>query len=115
MYHDPISRSAEICFSDIPKEEGEAWMKKFPRHSSVSFAGELTYAGYKDIPVSYLLCEDDLCIPAKNQRDGIELIEKESGKKVHVTSIKAAHCPTASESQKVIDWMLDVANKAQTD
>jgi len=112
MYHDRISVSAAITFSDLPKEEGEAWIKKFPRHSAVSFAGELTYAGYKDIPVSYLFCEEDLCIPAKNQREGIELIEKVSGKKVDVTSIKAGHCPTASAPQKVIDWILNVARKA---
>lgn len=109
MYHDPISRSAEIAFSDLPKEEGEAWVEKFGRHSAVSFTNELTYAGYKDIPVSYLLCEDDMCIPAKNQREGIELIEKVSGKKVDVTSIKAGHCPIASKPQEVVDWILKVA------
>lgn len=86
-------------------------MKKFPHHSAVSFAGELTYAGYKDIPVSYLLCEEDLCIPVNIQRQGIDLIEKVSGKKVDVTSIKAGHCPTESAPQKVIDWILDVARK----
>ena len=68
MYHDPISRSAEICFSDISQERGEAWMRKFPKHSAVSFTNELTHAGYEDIPVSYLLCEEDLCIPLKTSR-----------------------------------------------
>jgi len=112
MSHDHISQSAAIVFSDLPKEEGEAWIKKFPRHSAVSFAGELTYAGYKEIPVAYLLCEDDLCIPPKYQRAAIELIEKESGKEVDVTSIKAGHCPTFSKLQEVVDWFLVVAAKA---
>ena len=112
MRHDPISRTAEISFSDLPKEEGEAWVRKFPPHSAVSFAGELTYAGYKDIPVSYLVCEDDLCIPPKVQREEISLIEKESGRKVDVTSIKAGHVPVASKAREVIDWVLDVASKA---
>jgi pimeloyl-ACP methyl ester carboxylesterase len=80
-------------------------------HSAISFGGALTYAGYKDIPVSYLFCEDDLTIPAKNQLEGIALIEKESGKKVVVTSIKTGHGPHASAPQKVIDWILDVAGK----
>jgi pimeloyl-ACP methyl ester carboxylesterase len=111
LYHDPIA-SAPICFSDLPKEEGEAWMKKFPRHSAVSFGSELTYAGYKDIPASWLLCEEDLCIPAENQREAIELIEKVSGRKVDVTSIKTGHVPPASAPEKVIDWILDVVGKA---
>ena len=87
-------------------------MKKFPRHSAVCFGSELTYAGYKDIPASWLLCEEDLCIPAENQREAIELIEKVSGRKVDVTSIQTGHIPPVSAPEKVIDWILDVAGKA---
>lgn len=111
MYHDSISDTAALAFSDLPREEGEVWVKRFSRHSAVSFAGKLTHAGYKDIPVSYLLCEEDLTIPPQNQRDGIELIERESGKKVDVTRIKSGHCPVVSMPQKVVDWILDVAQK----
>lgn len=111
MSHDP-ALSAPIIFSDLPKDEGEAWMRKFPTHSAASFAGALTYAGYKGVPVSYLVCEDDKCIPVKNQREGIEVIEKASGKKVEVTSITSGHCPNATQPQKVVDWILDVAGKA---
>jgi hypothetical protein len=111
MYHNSIPVSAAITFSDLPKEEGEALVEKFPGHSAVSFSGELTYAGYKNIPASYLFCEEDMCVPAQMQRAGIELIENESGKKVDVTNIKTGHCPTVSAPQKVIDWILDVAGK----
>lgn len=113
MFHDPIERSAAICFSDIPKERGEAWMRKFSQHSSVSFMGELTYAGYMDVAVSYMLCEEDLCIPPKSQREGIDMIEKLSGKKVDVTSIIAGHIPNESQPQAVIDWIVDAAKKAE--
>lgn len=113
MYHDPISKSAEICFSDIPQEEGEAWMRKFPKHSAPSFMGELTYPGYKDVPVSYLLCEEDLCIPPRNQQVGIDLIEKESGAKVDVTSLKAGHIPNERQPQVIADWILSVVRKSE--
>ncbi|KIY03429.1 uncharacterized protein Z520_00120 [Fonsecaea multimorphosa CBS 102226] len=111
MYQDQPEAVGAIVFSDLPKEEGEAWARKFPRHSALSFVGELTHAGYKDIPVSYLLCENDKCIPANVQRNGIDLIEKESGRKVDVTSIKADHCPMAGQPKAVADWILTVAAK----
>ncbi|OAP63370.1 hypothetical protein AYL99_02597 [Fonsecaea erecta] len=111
MYHDAFEETAAIVFSDLPKEEGIAWAKKFPKHSALSFAGELTYAGYKDIPVSYLLCENDRCIPAEAQREGIDKIEKESGRKVDVTSIKADHCPMTNHPEAVVDWIVSVAAK----
>jgi pimeloyl-ACP methyl ester carboxylesterase len=110
MVQDPPV-SAPIVFSDIPREEGEAAVKHFARHSAISFTGELTYAGYKDVPVSYLFCEEDLTLPAKTQRAGIDLIEEVSGRKVDVTCIKTGHCPTISAPKLVVDWMLDVAKK----
>jgi len=113
MYHDPPAATAAIILQHLPLEEGEAWIKRFPKHSAVSFAGELTYAGYKDVPVSYLYCEEDLCIPPEIQRAEIEMMEKESGNKVNVTSIKSDHCPNITATQEIIDWILDVARRAK--
>ncbi|KAG0650850.1 hypothetical protein D0Z07_2325 [Hyphodiscus hymeniophilus] len=115
MYHDPISKSAAISFSDLPLAEGEAWVRRFSKHSAISFAGELTYAGYKDIPVSYLLCEEDICIPIDIQKSGIKMIENVSGRKVEVTSINTGHCPMASKPEEVINWILDVAGNIRKD
>jgi hypothetical protein len=115
MYQDPISRTAEIVFADLPREEGEAWVSRFGKHSAVSFTNELTYPGYKDVPVSYLLCEEDLCVPPKMQRDGIQMIESVSGRKVDVTSIRAGHCPHVGKLNEVVDWIVDVAGKAERD
>jgi len=103
-----IPRSASLTFLGLPREEGEIWQRRFTRHSAIGFAGELTHAGYKNIPVSYLLCEDDLVIPFKNQRDGVELVVKESEKKVGVMPIKAGHFPMVSQPQKVVDWILNL-------
>ncbi|KAI1367926.1 Alpha/beta hydrolase fold-1 [Xylaria arbuscula] len=106
-----MERSAPICFSDVPKEEQMYWQSQFALHSAVSFTNPLTYAGYKDVPVSYLLCEEDLVIPADWQRKEIELIEAETGSKVDVTSIKAGHCPTVKHLDKVVDWFVHLATQ----
>ncbi|KAI1276062.1 Alpha/beta hydrolase fold-1 [Xylaria sp. FL0933] len=98
------------CFSDLPKEQGQYWFTQFALHSAVSFTNTITHAGYKDAPVSYLLCEDDLIIPADVQRKEIEMIEAETGSKVDVTSIKAGHCPHLSVLDKVVDWFLHLAS-----
>ena len=111
MVHDPPEPSAALSFSDLPLEEGVAWILKFPQHSAISFTNELTHAGYKDVDVSYLLCEKDLVIPPAIQRAGIEMIEKESGRKVDVTSIPRDHCPLARHPDEVADWIVKVAGK----
>jgi pimeloyl-ACP methyl ester carboxylesterase len=111
MYHEDIAASAAIVFSDLSPEEGQAWVKKFVQHSGISFVGELTHAGYKDIPVAFLVCEKDLCIPAELQREMIENIEKVSGRKVDVTSIETDHVPITTKPELVSDWILDFAGK----
>jgi hypothetical protein len=107
--------TAKLIFNHLSPEEGTAFVKQMPNHASISFVNELTYAGYKDVPVSYLLCEDDRCIPPFIQRDEIEMIEKESGTKVDVTSINADHCPMVTAKKEVVDWIVDAAEKAKKD
>ncbi|PYI07322.1 alpha/beta-hydrolase [Aspergillus sclerotiicarbonarius CBS 121057] len=114
LHHSDISLSAALGFSDLPREEGEMWARKLTRHSASAFPSELTHAGYRDIPVSWLLSEDDLCIPATLQRASMAMVERESGHRIDVTSIKAGHCPFISKPSLVTDWVLDIVAKVQS-
>ncbi|KAK7752316.1 hypothetical protein SLS62_005652 [Diatrype stigma] len=102
----PDIEKVAMTFSDVPSEEALPFARRMTKHSAASFANPLTYAGYKDVPVSYLLCEEDLAISSSAQRAGIELIERESGRPVEVTSLKAGHAPTLSRPQEVEDWVV---------
>ena len=92
-------------------EDALAWMKRFPKHSGVSYATPLTYEGYSQVPVSWLFCEKDQVIPPKAQEAAIELIEKTSGNKVDVTRINAGHCPSILAGQEVVDWIVGLVGK----
>ncbi|KAI0398477.1 alpha/beta-hydrolase [Xylariaceae sp. FL0594] len=104
-------QSARNCFSDLPLEEALARNKEFALHSGVSFTNPLTHAGYKDVPVSYLVCEGDLVISPEIQRAGIEMVEKETGDRVDVTSIRSGHCPSVSVCDQVVEWLVKIAEK----
>ncbi|KAF4304466.1 hypothetical protein GTA08_BOTSDO07511 [Botryosphaeria dothidea] len=95
MSHDP-ELSAKYTFSDLPFEDGLALAKQMPHHSAISFNGKLTYPAYKDVAVSYITCTQDFCVPLELQRSMIQLIEKESGRKVHVQELVSGHCPMSS-------------------
>ncbi|EXJ77784.1 hypothetical protein A1O3_10013, partial [Capronia epimyces CBS 606.96] len=60
-------------------EEGVELVKQIPYQSIPSFAGKLTHAAYKCIPVSYIVCEHDLILTPEVQRSFIATIEKEGG------------------------------------
>ena len=112
LMEDPAATAAMIC-QKLPSKDGEASIRDFAKHSAQSFGNELTHAGYKDIPVSYLFCEEDLAGPPAFQRDMIAIIEEASGQEVDVTSIKADHCPHLSAEKETVEWALSVAKKAE--
>lgn len=112
LMEDPAATAEMIC-QELPPSEGAAIVKDFAKHSARSFGDELTLAGYKDIPTSYLLCEEDLAGPAAFQRDMIAMIEEASGRKVDVTNIKAGHCPNLTAEKETVEWVVKVAQKTQ--
>ncbi|PSN69231.1 alpha/beta-hydrolase [Corynespora cassiicola Philippines] len=111
MLHNNLALTASVVFNDLSPEEGLEWVGRFVQHSSVSFANELTYPGYNDLPVSYLFCENDLCVTPAVQQQGIDVIEAKGNKKVDVTRIPTDHVPVASAPDKVIDWFVALIEK----
>ncbi|POS77082.1 hypothetical protein DHEL01_v204519 [Diaporthe helianthi] len=107
----PITaNNLRVLVPGLPREEAEKWGGLMTAQSAVSFGDPLTYAGYKDVPVSYLICEEDLVILAGNQKRMVDLIEQ-GGRKVDVTSIPAGHTPNITATQAVVEWITHVANK----
>lgn len=100
-----------IIMQTQPIEVAAGWVKKFPKHSAVSFTNPLTYPGYKEVPVSYLFCELDQCIPPEVQQQGIDIIEKASGSKVHITKVKADHCPNFTATPETAAWIVDLVKR----
>lgn len=111
MYHTNLEHTARVCGSHMTYEERQPLFDQFPRHSAASFGNELTQAGYKDLPVSYLVAEDDLCIPVSVQKDEIAMIESETGKKVDVTSRNVDHVVNVSEPKVLADWFTSLVDK----
>ncbi|KAK8075337.1 hypothetical protein PG997_010000 [Apiospora hydei] len=109
IYYSNLTRSAQLSFTDFPLEEGIFWAKKLVKHSAASFATPLTYSGYKDVPVSYLLCTGDLTIPAWIQQKQIDMMERETGSTVAVTRLDSDHVAPLSHPEAVVDWMLRLA------
>jgi hypothetical protein len=109
MVHHDLDRTCRIVASDLPFEKARPYFDNWPKHSGPSFMDALTHEGWRDVPVSYLLCEQDVCLSPEFQRSGIEMIEKETGRKVDVTRLEAGHAPNVSQPEKVLDWIVKMA------
>ncbi|KAF4338936.1 hypothetical protein FBEOM_7112 [Fusarium beomiforme] len=92
---------AKYTFSDLPFEQALELAKQMPEHSTASFREPLTYPGYNDVDVHYILCEQDQIIPPQFQRAMIEGAKALSGREVTVHNLDSGHVPVISQPDNV--------------
>lgn len=91
-----IHGSAKISYSDVPESEGLECAKLMPNHSAISFRGKATFEGYKNFPISYLICTEDKCVFPELQQRIVDMLVNEAGVNVDVHKIQSGHCPNIS-------------------
>ncbi|KAJ6514170.1 Alpha/beta hydrolase fold-1 [Mycena vitilis] len=102
MVMDPAN-SAPINFSDLPPEEALSWASKMREHAAASFGETLTYGAYKDIPISYLLCELDKGVSLEVQNIIIAGMESEmGGRTVDRHPVQSGHCINVSQPKTMV-------------
>ncbi|KAK5065026.1 hypothetical protein LTR84_000861 [Exophiala bonariae] len=98
-----VEANAPLTFSDLPEDKALMWANRMSVHSTLSFKEKLTYPGYNDVQVHYILCEEDKIIPPQFQQAMIDLIKASSGNEVQVHSINSGHCPTHSQPDNLVN------------
>ncbi|KAJ6562572.1 Alpha/beta hydrolase fold-1 [Mycena capillaripes] len=98
MFMDTAS-FAKIGYSDLPEEEALSWAAKMSQHVAASYyKHKLTYAAYKDIPVSYMFCEEDKGVLPEVQNKIIAGMESVmGGRTVDQHRVKVGHHVNASQ------------------
>jgi pimeloyl-ACP methyl ester carboxylesterase len=94
--------SAHTLFTNLPQDQGLHWVAEMPGHSCISFDNPATYEAFRDIPMTYMICEEDLIIPAEVQREMVEMVERETGRKVDVYSYPVGHVPNITAWKDVV-------------
>lgn len=62
---DLVAEPRELFYHDLPVAEGEYWVSRLAPQSMRAFTegGEVTYAGWKDVPTWYVMTKDDKALP----------------------------------------------------
>lgn len=102
MTTDPVANS-KLTFAGIPEKEALEWANKMSVHTVASYDSPLSYAGYSDVDVSYIVCTEDVIIPLAAQEGMIEFLKTAMGKSVDVHRVKAGHAPHLSEPTLMLD------------
>lgn len=106
------SLTAAHMYNNWPEERATAWARASPKQSALSFASPLKHAAYKDIPSTYILCEQDGIIPPSKQEQYIENIRLATGKDVDVRRLNTNHVPNLTNVEEVVTLILEIASTA---
>ncbi|KAH8716849.1 Alpha/beta hydrolase fold-1 [Phaeosphaeriaceae sp. PMI808] len=101
---------ASIFYNDLPEKEQQDWFSKLQSQTLATFHTKTTAATWRQIPTSYLVCEDDRAIPAFAQDAMIKAVQ-DAGAEIDVTRFKASHSPFLSMPEETAGWIRRVAGE----
>lgn len=102
------SISGPLTFSDLPDEQAIKLGEGMGIHSKLSFEEPLTYAGYNDVDVHYILCTKDKIIAPEHQRAMVGIIEQSSGRAPTVHEMDSDHVPNISHPEELLEILKSV-------
>ena len=95
--------AVEGLFHDIPSSNGEHWASFLQTHSVGALWSKQTYAVWKDIPSTYVLCELDRIIPATEQETMIQRAKEIQPKAFGVVErLDCGHEPIYSKISELV-------------
>ena len=97
-----IDDAKRIFYNDMPDAEAEAWAKKLNTWSNYARFGKSTYAGWRFIPTTYVLCSRDAGPFGKWGKPMLDAAKAEKPCAIDVTEeINTGHCPMISDPKEV--------------
>lgn len=102
-----VDKPENIFYNDLPESQAKKFASKLTHQDKPSFYTPLTYPAYNEVPVSYLLCEQDNAIPLVAQQAMVNIGGQ--GVTTHVCS--ASHSPMLSMPEKVVDVIRTAAGE----
>jgi len=103
-------RAVDVFYNDIPQDEAAKWASQLRGLSCAIDFSSLKSEAWKEIPCSYLLCEEDNAVSVKVQETIIQDC-LDSGVVIEVTRLKSGHSPFLSKPGEVASWLRRAAGE----
>lgn len=107
-----IIHNPAVFVSDLPASSPirSSYASNVHPHAYSTFTSKTTGASWKNIPTSYLLCEEDQVIPSFAQYAMSGMV-KDSGAEIEMRKVKSGHSPWLSVEEEVVRWVRGVAGE----
>lgn len=105
-----VGDATALFYHDLPAEEAELWTARLLPQSLKSLleGGEHVYAGWRDVPVWYLIVQGDRGLPVEAAR-WLANDVRAQGAEVSVREIGSGHCPMLSMPKETSEFLVEAA------
>ncbi|KAJ4388021.1 hypothetical protein N0V93_008626 [Gnomoniopsis smithogilvyi] len=104
-----------FTLSDIPREKALSLGNISQEMSAVSQVDALTWAGYKDVPSTYIVTKQDQALSVDRQQVAIEVLKEfapdEGGPEI--LEIDSGHAPNLSKPEELAKMLKDIVERAK--
>ena len=90
----------------------ERWVKLVVKLPLAAFETPVAHEAWRDIPVTYVMCEDDNTVPPFLQRMLVDRL-REAGVALEVESWQSNHSPMLIMPEKVVDLIVKAASSSE--
>lgn len=96
-----VENPESIFYNDMGPEHAADMKRHLKQHSNRVFMSKLTYAAYRDIPMTFILCTKDKAMPIVAQ-EGMVAQAKSLGADITTVTLEASHSPFFSMPDAVV-------------
>jgi hypothetical protein len=88
-------------YADVPASLAETCAAHITPHSYEAISHPAQYEGWRDVPVTYILCTNDAAVVTEwVQRPAIALLQEHGEKGLEVVELESSHSPFLSQAEK---------------
>lgn len=100
-----VENPGPVFYNDVPPETAQKFGSLLQHHAWPTFTTPLSYAAYRDVPSTYLICEQDAAIPLPGQQAMVAF----GGENLTRVVCSAGHSPMLSMPETVVNLIRNAA------
>ncbi|KAE8361454.1 Alpha/beta hydrolase fold-1 [Aspergillus caelatus] len=105
-----VPDAASVFYQDLPDDEAAFWAERLVPQPASAQLNPITHEAFRNIPATYILCEDDRAIPVSIQEKMISDVQN-AGASMDVIRIPASHSPFLSMPDSTAEIVVNLAAK----
>ncbi|KAL2427080.1 hypothetical protein ABEF95_008073 [Exophiala dermatitidis] len=105
-----VMNPEQVFYQDLPVDQQAHWASQLKPQTTICQFNPVTRIAYKDIPVSYLYCENDQALPLPVQKQMV----KKCGVKVQEFTCTAGHSPFLSQPETFVDYIVTASETIES-